>query len=302
MTQPDHDLILPEASRRKFDRLMLVARKIRAGSMKGERRSVKRGTSIEFADYRNYTPGDDLRKLDWNVYARLEKPYVKLLEDEEDLAVHILLDNSASMRFAVETDDERDKFLFAQRIAASLAYISLSSNDRLMMSTLSDAGPNNFGPARGRSHIVPMLKYAHQVKAKGVTNLNFALKQYALRERRAGLLFIISDLLTADGFTEGLNALIGRGHEIVIIHTLTPEEVRPSLTGDLRLIDVETNLAQEVTVDATMISIYERRVQDWLSGIHAETTRKGVHYALAQTDSAPEKLLLYDLRRAGIVK
>ena len=131
---PNTQQLLPEAVRRRMDPLMLVANKIRAGAMKGERRSIKRGTSIEFADYRNYSPGDDLRKLDWNVYARLERPYIKLLEDEEDLAVHLLLDMSGSMSWPRDEESgdlAHNKLLFAQRIAASLAYISLSTGDRL---------------------------------------------------------------------------------------------------------------------------------------------------------------------------
>ena len=115
------------------------------------RRSTRRGTSIEFADYRNYTHGDDLRRLDWNIYARLQRPYIKLLEDEEDLAVHVLLDTSASMDWPTESErTDENKFVFGQRMAAGLAYTSLTSNDRMMLSAISDTGAETFGPARGR--------------------------------------------------------------------------------------------------------------------------------------------------------
>ena len=112
---------------------MLVARKVRAGAIKGDRRSIKRGSSIEFADYRNYVAGDDLRQLDWNIYARLERPYIKLLEDEEDLAVHLILDASASMDFPPEGEADQHKLLYAKRIFGGLAYVSLTSNDRSAM-------------------------------------------------------------------------------------------------------------------------------------------------------------------------
>src|SRR4029077_3482074 len=117
--------LFDEKTRRKLEQLMLVATRVRAGAMKGERRSTKRGTSIEFADYRNYARGDDLRRLDWNIYARLERPFIKLLEDEEDLAVHVLLDTSASMEWPPEGARDQKKFLYAQRLTAGLAYISL---------------------------------------------------------------------------------------------------------------------------------------------------------------------------------
>lgn len=301
-----NELLLPEGVRRKLDPLMLVARKIRAGSMKGERRSVKRGTSIEFADYRNYTPGDDLRKLDWNVYARLEKPYIKLLEDEEDLAVHLLLDISASMNWPAEDsqglDAAHNKLLYAQRLFASLAYISLTTGDRLMMTALTDSGLQRFGPSRGRGQIVPMLRYAHALQASGVADLNAQLRQYALREKRPGLLILISDMFSPTGYIDGLNLLLGKGHEVLFIHVMSPDEVTPPLAGDLRLVDIETDAAQEVTVDANMRAIYQQRLENWLDSIRNDCARKGVHYLMVQTDTPFEKVLLFELRRMGLVK
>lgn len=296
-----NELLLPEKLRRRLDSMTLVARSIRAGAMKGERRSVRRGTSIEFADYRNYTPGDDLRKLDWNVYARLERPYIKLLEDEEDLAVHILLDISASMDWPPENAPD-NKFTFARRLMAGLAYTSLSTGDRLMLTALNDRGPVFFGPSRGRGQTVPMLQYLHGLKAAGVTELNSALRSYALREKRPGLLILISDLFSPNGHMEGLNALRGKGHEVLVLHLLSPEELSPPLAGDLRLIDVETGRAQEVSIDAGMRDLYQRRLEAWLEGIRLDCARRDVHYLQVRTDSTPERVLLYDLRRLGVIK
>lgn len=305
-SQNTNDLLLPESVRRKLDPLMLVASRVRSGAMKGERRSVKRGTSIEFADYRNYAPGDDLRKLDWNVYARLEKPYIKLLEDEEDLAVHLLLDASASMNWPTDeaeaSDTEHNKLLYGQRLFASLAYIALTTGDRLLMSALNHEGWQQFGPARGRAQIVAMLRYAHNLVATGTTDLNSSLREYALRERRPGLLVIISDMFSPTGYVEGLNMLLGKGHEVLLLHLLAPDEVTPPLAGDLRLVDIETEVGQEVTVDATMRAVYQQRLQNWLGEIRSDCGRKGVHYLMLQTDTPFEKALLYDLRRLGIVK
>jgi uncharacterized protein (DUF58 family) len=303
-----HDLLLPEPIRRRLDGLLLMAKQIRSGSMKGERRSVKRGTSIEFADYRNYVPGDDLRKLDWNVYARLEKPYIKLLEDEEDLAVHILLDTSASMNWpnASEAEaggnPEHNKLRFAQRICAALAYISLTTGDRLMLNAMSDSGTNFFGPVRGKAQTVPMLRFAQRIAAQGMTDLNHTLRQYAIREKRPGLVFIVSDMFSPSGYSEGLNTLLGKGHEVCIIHLLSPDEIAPPVAGDLRLLDIETGAAQEITVDATMRSIYQQRLTSWLDAMRDDCARKGVHYIMVSTDTPYEKVLLFELRKLGIVK
>jgi uncharacterized protein (DUF58 family) len=295
-----HEILLPEAIRRRLDPLSLVARTIRAGSMKGERRSVKRGTSIEFADYRSYTAGDDLRKLDWNVYARLEKPYIKLLEDEEDLATHLILDISASMNWPSE--EAHNKLLFAKRLFASLAYIALATGDRLMMSAINEREMQQFGPVRGRSQVVPMLQYVYGLAANGVTDLNQKLRDYAIREKRPGLVILISDMFSPTGYVDGLNMLLGKGHEVAFIHLLSPDEVNPPLAGDLSLIDVETGKAQEVTVDAEMRTIYQHRLTNWLDGLRDEAARKGVHYVMVQSDIPFEKVILFEMRKLGLVK
>ncbi len=296
--------LLPESVRRRLDGLMLVARSIRAGRMKGERRSTKRGTSIEFADYRNYTPGDDLRKLDWNVYARLERPYVKLLEDEEDLAVHVLLDISASMDWPASEDNAphpHNKLHYAQRLAAALGYIALKTGDRLMVHALNDRGANYFGPSRGRAQTVALLQFAHGLKPGGIADLNTALREFSIRERRPGLVIVISDGFSPTGISEGLKRLQGKGHDVVFVQVLSPDEVTPPMTGDLRLVDVETGEAQEVTIDANMRAIYQQRLESWLDDIRDECARRGIHYLMVQTDTPYEEVLLYELRRLGVI-
>ncbi len=299
------DPLLPEKIRRKLNPLMLIARRIRAGSMKGERRSVRRGTSIEFADYRDYAPGDDLRRLDWNIYARLDRPYIKLFEDEEDLAVHIILDVSASMDWPQESEDLKptfSKLLFAKRLFAGLSYVSLTSNDALLLTVVNDFGLNHFGPVRGSGQGVAMLRYVQKLKAEGLVDLNDALSDYALRVSRPGLCLIISDMFSPTGWVDGVNALLSKGHEVAILHVLAPEEVTPPLAGDLRLVDVETGGTREVTIDATLRTIYEKRLEAWREGIRIECVSRGVHYLMLQSDMPWERVILQDMRRLGLVK
>ncbi|MCC6805358.1 MAG: DUF58 domain-containing protein [Anaerolineae bacterium] len=297
-TQPLFD----EKTRRKLEQLMLTASRVRAGAIKGERRSTKRGTSIEFADYRNYTPGDDLRRLDWNIYARLDRLLTKLYEDEEDLAVHLILDTSASMDWGGETDPERHKFDYARRLIAGLGYISLTTNDRLMIGALTGSRVEPFGPARGRGYGVRLLNFITGLKPRGVVDLNAALADYAVRASRPGLVLVITDMFSPSGYLDGLNTLLGKGNEAGIIHLLAPDEVEPPLAGDLRLVDVETGATQEVTIDGGMRHLYMERVQAWREGIRTECVRRGVHYLPITTDYAWEKVILYDLRRLGVVK
>lgn len=298
----NNKLLLPESVRRRLEPLMLSASKVRVGAIKGDRRSIKRGNSIEFADYRNYAPGDDLRQLDWNIYARLERPYIKLLEDEEDLTVHLILDASASMDFPPEGEVDQKKLLFAKRILAGLAYVSLTSNDRLILTAINDSGSATFGPVRGRGRGMAMLRFIQDIAATGITDLNIMLEDYARRSRRPGMTLIISDMFSPSGYLDGLNTLLSRGHEVAFVHVLAPEEITPPLAGDLRLIDVESGVAQEVTVDAAMRNIYEQRLAAWRNEIRDECLRRAVHYFPLQTDTPWERVILSDMRRVGLVK
>lgn len=296
----------------KLDRLSLVARRARAGQMAGERRSTRRGAaSVEFADYRDYTRGDDLRRVDWNIYARLERPFVKLFEEQEDLAVHVLLDGSGSMEWGGEIGEQRsegeeeNKWLYARRLAAALGYIALASGDRLTVALIPNPQSptlTRFGPIRGRGHTWRLFDWLEGLKAQGITDLNASLRACALSGGRAGLAVLISDLFSPTGYLEGLTALAARGHEIAVIHVLSPDEVDPPLRGDLRLLDVETGEPQEVTIDATMCARYRHRLAKWRGEIAAACYARGMHYVSVETDTPFEQVVLSELRRAGVVR
>jgi uncharacterized protein (DUF58 family) len=298
---PDTPPLFDEPTRRKLEALMLHASRVRAGAIKGDRRSNKRGTSIEFADYRNYAPGDDLRRLDWNIYARSDRPLTRLYEDEEDLAVHLLLDTSASMDWQPDEGSAAaaGKFLFARRLFAGLGFIALAENDRLTMSTLDGA---RFGPVRGRGYGVGLLRYVGGLAGRGTTDLNSALRDYALRTARAGLVVVISDFFSPSGYLDGLNALLAKGCEVAVVHLLSPAEAQPPLAGDLRLIDVETGEPQEVSLDDGMRALYVQRVREWRDDIRATCGKRGIHYVYAETDAPWERVILQDLRRLGVVR
>lgn len=298
--------LFDETTLRKLDRLRLIANRVRAGVMKGERRSTRRGTSIEFADYREYTHGDDLRRIDWNVFARLDRPFIKLLEEEEDLAVHILLDASGSMDWPHDgesgsTSDAAHKFSFACRVAAGLGHVALGGGDWLTLTALRGAGNQVWGPHRGRGHSLNLVRFLEAATATGAPELNIALRDYAMKSTRVGLCLVISDLLSPSGYEDGLTALLGRGYEIAVIHLLSPDEVNPPLAGDLRLIDTETSQIQEVSVDPAMREMYVRRLLAWRTEIGAFCAQRGIHYATVETSTPWEELILFELRRLGVV-
>jgi uncharacterized protein (DUF58 family) len=299
-----------ESTLRKLEQLTLIAEKVRVGVMKGDRRSRKRGTSIEFADYRNYVKGDDLRRLDWNVYARLERPFIKLLEEEEDLAVHLLVDASASMNWpdengnqlAVNSNQSTNKLVYGLQLAGALGHISLTSGDLLTVSLLNSSGDRHWGPHRSQQNSLRLLQFLETGTAGGVTDLNLSMRNYALYGRRPGLLFLISDLLSPNGYQDGLTALQSRGYEVGVIHLLSPDEVDPPVSGDLKLVDVETGQDAEITLDPTTLNQYRERLREWQSQIAAYCANRGVHYIPVTTDLPWEQLVMQTLRIKGVVK
>ena len=293
-------MLFDEVTLRKINQLTLVAKRVRAGMIKGERRSTKRGTSIEFADYRNYTPGDDLRRLDWNVVARLDRPFIKLLEEEEDLAVHILVDLSRSMDWG---EGNTNKLRYALYLAAALGSVALSSGDKLTVSTLQSGTVSaQFGPSRGAQNQVHLLAFLEGLVAYGETNLNQSIKIYSLEARRPGLAFILSDLFSPAGYQEGANLLQSKGYEVSILHILAPDEVDPPLAGDLRLVDVETGRAEEISLDGGLRELYRQSLKAWQEKLHTEFRKREIRYMKLSTDTAWDKVVLYEMRKESIVK
>ncbi len=293
-------MLFDEPTLRKLTQLTLVAARIRAGAIKGERRSSRRGSSVEFADYRAYAPGDDLRRLDWNIYARLERPFIKLFEEEEDLAVYILLDASRSMEWG---EAGLDKFQYALRLAAGLGAVALAAGDRLAVAALRDGGvTGEFGPARGQAALPRLFRFLEGIEAAGQTNLEASLRQFFVTPRRAGLVILLSDLLSAQGWEAGLRQALGRGHEAALLHILAPDELDPPLAGDLQLVDIESGHEQDVSLDGSLRSLYRQRARAWLQSTQAVCRKQGVRYRQLTTDLPWERALLLEMRRAGIVK
>lgn len=290
-----------ESTLRKLEQLMLVADRVRAGVMKGDRRSRKRGSSIEFADYRDYARGDDLRRLDWNIFARLERPFIKLLEEEEDLAVHILLDGSRSMHWPAG-EHEHNKFDYGRRLAAALTVIGLATGDQVSLSLLKANSDSVWGPYRGQRSAVRALERLATSTADGVTDLNLALRKYSMRAMRPGLLVLVSDLFSPGGFKTGINLLQSRGFEVALIQLLSPDEVRPALIGDVRLVDVETGSEAEVSLDNLTIERYGKRLQLWQQDIAGFCAKRSIHYIPVTTDLPWHMLVMQTMRAQGVVR
>jgi uncharacterized protein (DUF58 family) len=232
---------------RRLEQLELLARRRVRSSLKGERRSKARGQSVEFADHRNYVAGDDLRYLDWNLFGRLDKLFLKLYEEERELPLSIFLDASESMTFGKPV-----KFDFARQIAASMGYVALCGFDRVTVDVFPDnpdEGPlrQSLRRVRGKKSALQFFRNLHQIQAGGSCQLNEALTKGALQAKQSGVAIVISDFMDPEGYEEGLKALLGRGFQIHVLMVLSREELEPNVYGDLKVVDSESGSIQEVT-------------------------------------------------------
>src|SRR5881628_2914504 len=298
-------LLTPQLLRQLEQFQLLAARKAKS-SAKGERRSRARGQSVEFADYRNYVPGDDFRYLDWNLYGRLEKLFLKLYEEERELPVRIFLDASESMTFG-----EPRKFDFALRVAAAIGYVAMCGFDRVSVipfpEAAGDGGGNSESAIRGALRSVRGKKSAMQffqnlsgVTAKGAANLNESLRRGALEARQAGVAVILSDFLDPAGYESGLTALVGRGFQVNAVQILAPEELEPTTYGDLRLVDSETGAMQEVTFGRYRLNAYQQMVQNFCQRLREFCQPRGINFFSVSSATPLETLLLRQLREAEV--
>ncbi len=285
----------------KLEQLELVSRKIISGSLKGDRLSKRRGHSNEFADFRPYVSGDDLRFLDWNAYARLDRFFLKLFLEEEDLRLKILIDRSPSMSFGTP-----EKLEYARKIAASLGYIGLVNQDRVQVSAFSEESAPIFGPARGRRQTRRLLDVLERMEAEEAksTSLERACKEFALTNRGGGIIVIVSDFLDRSGFETGLRYLLagGRSTEIYVFHVLAPQEIEPDLTGDLRLVDCEDGGTMDVSISAPLLKSYRRTVDAFRDEVRDYCSRRGLHYVFTSTSVPFDRLILEYLRQRGLVR
>ena len=283
--------VFDEAFLRQLERLLLLMRNPVRGGLKGGRRSVKRGQSVEFADYRDYALGDDLRQLDWNVYARLEKLFVKLFVEEEDITVTLLVDASASM-----ASGRPAKLLFAKRAAAALGYIALASEDRVQVVSLAGRTGRRRSAMRGSGRVFRLLGDLSAVDvADGPTDLVAAARHAAAQLHGRGVVILLSDLLDPSA-DRVIRELAATGAELVVLHVLSPDELDPALEGDLRLVDVETGDGIDVTVDLATLDAYRKRLAAWKAGFADVAAKRRASYVDLVSDANLADLMFAELR------
>lgn len=286
---------------RKLDRLAILTKRPMAGDIQGERRSPRRGSSVEFADFRPYTPGDDIRQIDWNLYARAERFYLKLFVAEEELSVHLLVDTSASMDWGTP-----NKLRYARQLAAAFGYIALANLDRVSVTAFgaaTGAGQHvaALSSVRGKRGAVPLFSFLQRLGASKGGDLARACQRYAQTARTPGPLLLCSDLLDT-GWKEALGALSARPFEITVMHVLAPQELEPELDGDFKLVDVESGVPVEISADIDLLRRYRQNLADWRAELESFCAGRGIGYLPVDTSVPLEEFVLGRMRRRGVLR
>jgi uncharacterized protein (DUF58 family) len=295
---------------RKLERMRLLARRAFPGTMRGERRSTRKGASVEFSDFRKYEAGDDFRHVDWNIFARLERLMLRQFVEEEDVRIDILIDQSRSMHFGKPLT----KFDQARRATAALAFLAISSLDRAGVQTFDSAPRARLRAMRGRGHLVSILSFLENlskdrknesiaeqsegediISQGGHTDLASVLRGYQKTAVRAGVLFVISDFLDAGDFRRQMKLISHRGFDVNLIQVLAPEEISPELGGDLLLVDSETGETREITINERALASYKKTLAGFTESLESFCRASGIGYLMVASDTPLEDLLLRKL-------
>ena len=282
---------------KKLEYLSLISRRVFRGSVLAQRRTKQMGGGIEFADHREYTPGDDFRHLDWNVYARHGELLLKRFQEEEDLHVYFLLDCSRSMGFGSPA-----KFDLARQVTAALAYIALADLDRVSVVAYSQEILADFPLARGKDRILSLLRFLENLKPQGTdTNLALIASGFVMRPQRRGLAIVVSDLFDPTGYDRGLDLLRHRTYEPHLVQIYDPQEARPSQLGEIELVDIETETMRKVTITERARREYHRVFDEFQFNVSAYAKKYGLGCTQTTSEVNFEDLVLKMMRTAGAV-
>lgn len=300
----------------RLRRLVLHSGRARAEGIAGEHRSRRRGASPEFADFKSYSQGDDFRRIDWNTYARLDGLFVRLSEVTTELGVHVLLDTSNSMDWRADPVTPT-KLIYAQRLAGAIGYVALWHFDRLTIVPFGADSGHPYGPVQGRANIVPMLRYLERLQPLGQTEINATIERYARIRKRAGMLLLISDLLSNDqeSLRDGLRLLRSRGWHVIVMHVLDPAEVTPALAARafaaaspgsqgesaVELLEVESGERLRLAATESVLARYSDAFSTWLTETEAACHDEEAVYVRLQTDWPFDDVVMGLLHRRGVV-
>lgn len=294
---PAGSSLFPDFSDAFLRRLSLFHFKPRPGipgKGAGEHLVRKGGASVEFSDYRTYSFGDDFRIVDWNSFARLDKMFVKVFRDEEGFVLHLLLDCSRSMDWGTP-----NKFLFARRLSAAIGYVALSGYNWVTLQSLPST--YTFPEKRGRAMIPLFFRFLDNISSQGPCELNRAFDEYARKNPRPGLLFILSDAMSPLGVEGGVKRLLSLGYQVVFLHIVAPEEMEPKWSGDFELEDLEWGNKVDVSLDPFSRRTFRLAFERWRQNLRDFCAAHQVPYLCLPSSLKVEEVMLRLLPKGGII-
>jgi len=290
-------LLLDTKFLHQLDSLKLMSKRAKKVFFQGERKGGKPGSGLEFIDYQEYQVGDDYRYIDWHLFSRLEQLFIKLFVEEENLRVHLIIDESESM-----SGGDPSKIDYACQLAAGLGYIALVNLDEVGSTTFSSQLGKALPSRRGRSRIFNLFHFLEGINVQGRTSFNFCLREFSRRQRKAGMAIVLSDLLDPLGYEEGLLSLRSQGWEVCLLQILEKNELQPIEEGEVVLIDKETHQSIETIIDEATRQRYEEEVRDFLQRVKSFCQHYEINYLQVLTSLPLINFIFQDLRKKGILK
>lgn len=288
-------MLLSDAFLRQLEAYSLAMRDAARGGTGGMRRAKALGSSVEFSDFRNYAPGDDLRRVDWNAFARFDRLFLKLFLDEQETTLRVLLDASASM---AQTDPE--KWRLALQLSAALSYLSLSRYDRVVICVMQGETLRHSRTFGGRASYAEAEAYLEGISPAGETQLNASLLRVPVTAGR-GVCVLISDLLTDTGWTHGAASLLHRRQELSVLHLLSVQEIDPDFTGALQLIDSEGGPTCDVNLSLDALRHYHKTLNTFLHDQKEFCHSHSIPYLMLRGDMPLERDVLKALMQSGVL-
>lgn len=289
--------LLDPAFMRRLEQLSIVNKRMIRGTQTGKRRARHAGSSLEFADYRSYTPGDDLRQLDWPAYARLGKLFLKTFLDEQEWHISIYIDCSKSMAYG-----EPSKFQRARELAAALGFLTLHHFDRLSVYAFDEEVYAKLPQLWGKGKVTQLFQFLEELSLRQVGNLNQALSKGIALPRQPGLALIFSDFLFADGYTEGLRFIQAVRQEVILVQLLAHEEREPFLQGDVCLVDSETQEGREVALSPPLLAAYKQAVRQYQENLASFARGRGMAYLPVGPEQSIEEIIYQVFQPVGLLR
>lgn len=289
--------LLDPAFLQKLERMKIITKRMMKGTQSGKRRSRQLGSSIEFADYRTYTPGDDIRQVDWNAFARLEKLFLKTFYDEQEIHVTLYLDSSKSMAYG-----NPSKFLVGKQLAAAFGYLSLHHFDRVTAYAFDQKIANHLPFLYGKAKVQALFRFLEELNPTLEGNINHALTNQKAIHGKAGVSIIISDFLFEEGYEKAISFIQSTNQEIILVHLLSKEELNPEFQGDLKLIDSESKHNKEITISPYLLKEYHHTLDLFLEKIQHFANQRGISYLLVHPESSIEEIMVQAFKKANIIR